>query len=72
MSHSHGNFLNTAAPHHSRQPSALNSNRDRVMQQLGLNPDTPVDGLKTIFRCASNTTALRPRKLEALLRAQQG
>lgn len=72
MSYVHGDLLNAAGNTQSRQSSSMNPDRDRVMQQLGLNPDTQVDGLKTIFRYASSATALRPHRLEALLRAQQG
>lgn len=55
---------------HGRLPT-VTADRARMMEHLGLHPATPVDGLMTIFRCAANTAALRPRKLEALLRSQR-
>lgn len=47
------------------------SGRAQIMEQLGLHPSAQVDGLMTIFRCASNTSALRPSKLVSLLRAER-
>lgn len=64
-----GNIVNPAAHASRRDPVSLG--RAQMLEQLGLDPSTQVDGLMTIFRCASNTSALRPRKLVSLLRAQQ-
>ena len=64
-----GKVVNPAAP--ASRCHAASSGRAQMMEQLGLHPATQVDGLMTIFRYASNTPALRPRKLVSLLRAQR-
>lgn len=58
------------APGATAAPSA-SASRARMLSQLGLHPAAQVNGLMTIFQAASSTTALRPHRLEALLRAQQ-
>lgn len=71
MSYYQGDILKAAAGADYPHFPAVSLERDRMMEHLGLDPDTRVNGLMTIFRCASNTSALRPRKLEALLRAER-
>jgi len=71
MSYYQGDLLKAAASTEFARRPAISTDRARMMERFGLNPATPVNGLMTIFRCASNTTALRPRKLEALLRSHR-
>lgn len=51
------------------QPAS--ASRARMFSQFGLHPAVQVNGLMTIFQAASSTTALRPRRLEALLRTHR-
>lgn len=76
MAYSAGNSRHAAAQANGSRSNGsrrhpLSSDRSEMLEQLGLHPSAQVDGLMTIFRCASNTSALRPRKLESLLRAKR-
>lgn len=71
MTYNAGNVLETAARAKASRCHPFSSDRAQMMEQLGLHPSTQVDGLMTIFRYASSTSALRPRKLVSLLRAHR-
>ena len=71
MGYFQGDILKATTSADVVQLGSVSLERERMMEQFGLDPTTQVNGLMTIFRCASNTPALRPRKLEALLRAQR-
>ena len=71
MTYHAGDILNPAAHVQASRHRPVSPERAQMMEHLGLHPSTQVDGLMTIFRCASNTSALRPRKLVSLLRAQR-
>lgn len=71
MTYYAGDFPNAKANADVSRLCPVSSDRAQMMEQLGLPSSTRVDGLMTIFRCASNTSALRPRKLVSMLRAQR-
>lgn len=71
MTYYAGDFPNAKAHAGVSRLCPVPSDRAQMMEHLGLPSSTRVDGLMTIFRCASNTSALRPRKLVSLLRAQR-
>lgn len=63
-------------PQKDRQPASFREtsplDRVRIIESLGVDPaDTPQDSRISIMHCASHSPALRPERLEAMLRARR-